>query len=245
MSRAVTAQRLLEAWEATLEEQNARRGVALLARCRDADVDALSRWGLAERDAALFDLRHALFGAEATAVTECAGCGEHLEARLDLSVLRPATPATGSATVTIDGYTVCTRTPCTDDLAAISAHADESAALAALVMLCVESVLSPSGVDVPLTEVPAGVADDIRSHVADRVGDIDAEVSLSCAACGATSQVSFDIAAFLLREVEVWAARVLREVHVLARAYGWDEPTILRLSPRHRRAYIDLVEAAR
>ena len=244
MSRAVTAQRLLQAWEATLEEQNARRGVALLACCRDADVDALSRWGLTERDAALFDLRHVLFGTEAVAVTECAGCGEHLEVRLDLSMLRPATPAGDSTTATIDGYTVRTRTPCTDDLAAISAYDDETSALSALVTRCVESVHSPSGVDVPLTDVPAGVTDEVRRHVADRVDDIDAELSLTCAGCGTTSMVSFDIAAFLLREVEVWAARVLREVHVLARAYGWDEPTILHLSPRRRRAYIDLVEAA-
>ena len=245
MTGSVTAERLLQAWEASIEERTPRRAVALLARCRDADLDALTRWGLAERDAALFDLRHTLFGKEAVAVTDCPGCGEHLEVRLDLSTLRPTTPATNIAPVSINGYTVRSRTPSTDDLTAIASEGSEAAALAALVSLCVESVVAPSGADVPFTESPAFVTDAVRRHLADMVDEIDSKLSLSCAACGRTSHVSFDIAAFLLREVDVWAVRVTREVHLLARAYGWDEPTILRLSPRRRKAYIDLVEAAR
>ena len=68
-------------------------------------------------------------------------------------------------------------------------------------------------------------------------------LALRCDACGHEWVSPFDIGAFLLREVEAWAEGLLREVHALARAYGWSERAILDLSARRRRAYLDLVGA--
>jgi hypothetical protein len=245
MPAAVTEEQLLRAWEATLAERPARRAAALLADCNDTDAATVARWSMAERDAALFDLRQAVFGREAAAVTHCPSCGEQMEALLDLSRLRPASTPADDAVTTIEGFAVRIRMPNTDDLVSISTLGDERAALAALVARCVESVHSPAGLDVPFTEAPAGVTDAIRAHLADRLDAIGAELSLTCASCRATFRVPFDIAGFLLRELDVWAGRLIREVHALARAYGWDESTIMRLSPRRRRAYLDLVEASR
>ena len=42
-------------------------------------------------------------------------------------------------------------------------------------------------------------------------------------------------ARFLLRRLDGQAGQLLREVHVLARAYGWREPDVLALTPRRRR----------
>ncbi|HEX2516118.1 MAG TPA: phage baseplate protein, partial [Chloroflexota bacterium] len=39
------------------------------------------------------------------------------------------------------------------------------------------------------------------------------------------------------------ARRLLREVHTLARAYGWREAEILALPGRRRQTYLDLVGA--
>jgi hypothetical protein len=44
---------------------------------------------------------------------------------------------------------------------------------------------------------------------------------LGCPACGAAWQQVLDVASFLWEELEAQAHRVLGEVHVLARAYGW------------------------
>lgn len=241
---AITAERLLRAWEATLDEQVVRRGAALLAGCRDDDTDAVARWSIADRDAALFDLRGELFGADATALTECPTCGESLEVPLDLGLLRPSPPNVSSDPLTVSGYLVRVRSPSTDDLRAVSANGDEDAALAALLALCVESVLTPAGEEVALAVVPADVGDGIRDHLSVRLEDIDVELELSCGGCASTFQVPFDIATFLLREVEAWASRLLRDVHVIARVYGWDEAGILGLSARRRRSYLDLIEAA-
>ena len=38
-------------------------------------------------------------------------------------------------------------------------------------------------------------------------------------------------------------ARILREVHTLAAAYGWSEAEILALSPARRRVYLELAAA--
>ena len=71
----------------------------------------------------------------------------------------------------------------------------------------------------------------------------DLTLELRCDACAHAWETVFDIAAFLWREVEVEARRMLRGVDVLARAYGWSEAEILALSHERRRSYLELVGA--
>jgi len=67
------------------------------------------------------------------------------------------------------------------------------------------------------------------------------QLSLTCPACSQSSSAAFDIASFLWTEVEAWARRTLRDVHVLATAYGWREADLLALSPTRRRLYLDMI----
>jgi len=69
------------------------------------------------------------------------------------------------------------------------------------------------------------------------------ELDLSCANCGHSWQTVFDIAGFLWAEINAWAPRTLRDVHTLARAYGWREADILGMSPRRRQSYLELVRS--
>ena len=64
---------------------------------------------------------------------------------------------------------------------------------------------------------------------------------LNCPTCGNQWQLFFDIAAFLWLKIEMQARRLLREVHTLARAYGWREADILALSPWRRQAYLEMI----
>ncbi|WP_155357273.1 hypothetical protein [Acrocarpospora macrocephala] len=225
---AVTAERLLRAWEAALDERSVRRGAALLAGCLARSTDSVAAWSLTERDAGLFDLRAELFGTEATGLASCPACGDELEVTLDLSALRPgsAGPADRQAP---EDQAVAARTPNSDDLLAAAEQPDEEAALAVLVARCVE----PGA-------VPRQLA---RQALSARLAEVDIQLQLDCGSCGAAFQVPFDIAAFLLREVDAWARRLLRDVHVLASAYGWTERAILGMDARRRHLYIDLIEA--
>jgi hypothetical protein len=53
--------------------------------------------------------------------------------------------------------------------------------------------------------------------------------------------VLFDIVSFFWTELSAQAKRLLREVHTLARGYGWREADILAMSARRRQLYLDLV----
>ena len=50
-------------------------------------------------------------------------------------------------------------------------------------------------------------------------------------------------AGYLCREIDVWAARIVDEVHAIAREYGWTEETILNLSPERRQLYMERIGA--
>jgi hypothetical protein len=67
------------------------------------------------------------------------------------------------------------------------------------------------------------------------------ELALTCPSCDQVWSSLFDIASFLWTEVDAWARRTLRDVHTLARAYGWRESEVLALGPRRRQAYLELV----
>jgi hypothetical protein len=82
--------------------------------------------------------------------------------------------------------------------------------------------------------------------VAEAMGRADpqaaAEIALTCPACAHRWTVAFDAGAFLWAEIQAWAQQILRDVHTLAAAYGWNEAEILALPPARRRAYLDLVQ---
>jgi hypothetical protein len=69
------------------------------------------------------------------------------------------------------------------------------------------------------------------------------ELQIHCPHCGNVTESDFDIADFLWREVEAEAMRLLRDVHVLARQYGWREADIIAMSPLRRQMYVEMANA--
>jgi hypothetical protein len=51
----------------------------------------------------------------------------------------------------------------------------------------------------------------------------------------------FDIGGYLWEELDAWAHRVARDVHVLASAYSWSEDDILGMTAERRGTYLDLI----
>ena len=52
-----------------------------------------------------------------------------------------------------------------------------------------------------------------------------------------------DVASFVWEELDGWARRLLQDVAVLARAFGWTEEDGVALSPTRREAYLELAGA--
>jgi hypothetical protein len=66
-------------------------------------------------------------------------------------------------------------------------------------------------------------------------------VALACVECGAGLEVAADVQRLVLEALQRHAAAVEREVHLLARAYGWSLAAIEALPDERRRRFAELV----
>ena len=89
--------------------------------------------------------------------------------------------------------------------------------------------------------------DDVARQVVERISAIDPQadtrVNLTCPECRNGWSEMFDIVSFFWAEIDAWARRILQDVNVLARAYGWRERDILALSPVRRQLYLAMAQA--
>ena len=91
--------------------------------------------------------------------------------------------------------------------------------------------------------VPDPVVEAVQTAMAEADPLADLQLALTCPACGHAWRSPFDPAAFFWGEIEAWLPRVLREVHLLASAYGWSEREILGMDAWRRSQYLRLVGA--
>ena len=238
--RPLSTSELLSVWERGQARPVAERALALLAAaCPDETPDALARLSIGRRDALLMTLREWTFGPRLVSLAACPDCGERLE--LDMAVADLRVPSPGPAPerleMTVDGYEIALRLPDSRDLAALSGEAGLPALRQRLLDRCLLSVRR-RGKEASL---PEELAEAAVARLAEADPQADVHLDLSCPACGISWLAAFDIVTFFWREIEAWAARLLREVHALARAYGWSEGEILSLSPRRRQIYLQMV----
>lgn len=244
---------MLDAWEQGQAQSLPERALTLLAAARSQPRDQLARLTIGERDARLLALREQFFGAKLTARATCPACGEQLEITLaadDLRRVAAEHPATENESVTatpdvcfpleIERYQIVFRLPDSNDLAAITVCESIAEAKRVLLTKCLLKI-ECDGAEMTAEELPSHVA----AHVAERMAQVDPganiELALRCSGCAHFWSESFDINTFLWSELDAWARRLLREVHTLARAYGWSEAEILSLSGQRRRFYLDMV----
>jgi hypothetical protein len=240
--RQLAGPRLLDAWERGAGSDELGRGPALLA----AAAPAKARGEFAERDLPrlardLFRLRRISFGDVLAAVVPCSACGVQVEFTVSIPPLleRLDDLDAGDAVEWTAGPARCRlRAATIADLRQAAAEPSADEARRRLIGRC----FAAEGVD--------GVAlDALRSDpdVLDRFERLHegAEITceVRCPGCGAAGAVDLDIARILWEEVRHAALRLLRDVHDLARAYGWPETAILTMSAERRRAYLEMVRA--
>jgi hypothetical protein len=223
-----------ELWERGLGLPPASRALALAPETAGCPVGA--------RDAALVALRERAFGERLVAVAICRACGERLE--LDMMTAQlAAEPATdGQLEVAAGDVVVRFRLPRAEDLVAIEDLGDVGAARAQLLERCVVSA-QRKGRSLRPRALPARAVAAVCERMAAADPQADTRVALCCPACGAESDEPLDIGTFLWRELEAAARRLLQDVSDLARAYGWTEDEVLRLTPSRRAAYLELATA--
>jgi uncharacterized protein (UPF0212 family) len=236
----LTATELLDVWERGLVRPLPGRVLALLAAAfPEASVDELAELPIGRRDAQLLRLRERLFGPELMAVAQCPSCGEQVESTFRVDDVRLTDERVPEAphSAEIDGYRATFRLPTTHDLLALT---DASTAHGTLLTRCLTEVRNPNGEAVMVESLPDEVIPAIVARMAAADPQADIELRLACPTCDHRWQAVFDIASFLWMELHAWALRTLRDVHSLARSYGWREADVLALSPTRRQVYLEL-----
>lgn len=234
---------LLDLWDSHRQTRPSARALALAAFVSpDEPVEAVTDWPLGRRDRALFDLREQLFGKEITGVVDCPSCRSLVEFSFETDTVRTEHASTDPFSITIEGADEAHHRI---ELRAVTSR-DLLAAPLDRLQLLERCILTIDGTPMESSRMLKNEAKDqvIRGCIQalgehDPQADID--LQLSCQACNARWRAQFDIASYLWREIENWAMRTLREVHLLASAYGWTEHEILKLSPRRRRVYLQMV----
>jgi hypothetical protein len=215
---------------------------ALLALDADGvDRDALARLPLGVRDARLLAVRRALLGDRIDAEADCPACGERLEVELACSALLAATsPPPDTWAIECGEWRVTVRPLDSLDAAAAAACDHALAAEETLLRRCVASARCRDVVCGALA-LPRDVRDAVAESLADHDPGAEWLLDLACPECAHTWQSVLDVADFVWRELAARGDRLLGEVHVLARAYGWRESEILALPSARRAAYLAMV----
>lgn len=229
----LSSARILELWEHGARRHPLDRALLLLGCARPGEsLDELADIAIGERDQTLLALCSATFGHELSSYIDCPECNTRLEFMLNTDTLHAEQRG---LPVEIDGFRV--RPPNSRDLASTLAISDPAQAVRMLAQRCcvVEGRDLPSLTPEQVEKIASAMSE------ADSMADIVLE--FSCAECGFAWHTPFDIAAYLWREIELYAKKLLAEIHTLARAYGWSEREVLELSDTRRTAYIDMVLA--
>jgi hypothetical protein len=238
--------RLIDLWERCAGQHPVDRALAVIGAFSGAGQDECARASVGARDAILLRIYERLFGGSLDAFAECPACGERLEYSLSIRDLLAADSDVDLAceiTLETGDVWLRMRLPNSLDLAAAAQCPDADAGRDVLMQRCLLEARS-GAVQIPVSQL-SSLSSSVIEMAEDRLAQADpmAELSidLKCLGCGHGWQVLLDIESFLWAKLAALAKRLLREVHVLARAYGWSESDILSMTPVRREAYLQMV----
>jgi hypothetical protein len=241
--RGLAGRDLLTVWEAGSVEGRVQRPLTALRLCfPELTHDELAGLPVGDRDALMFAVHAATFGPQLECLARCPQCQESVEFTLGADAL-PDAPAPRFEppeyrAFEVDGRVLEYRLPDSRDLAAASTLDDAAEARALLAMRCVRDLEGSGGAS---SDMPEGVIVALSMEIAKRQPWADIQVALACPTCGASWDSALDLSEFVWGEISAEARRLAREVHSLARAYGWAEADILAMTPARRRTYLALL----
>jgi hypothetical protein len=244
MEYAPTAADLLNVWERGRSQSPVDRALSLLqVATRESPREALVQFGIGRRDAELLKLREKIFGSCMTGHADCPACGQQMEMNFAVAELQTTSlPKLRETYTEIFGeYEIGFRLPNSNDLATLVPGEDVATQKRGLVQSCVVNA-TRAGKPLATDQLPENVVCNLSERMSELDPQGDVQLALTCPQCRHHWQAPLDIVSFIWSEIHAWAVRLLRDVHVLASSYGWDEADILALSPWRRQAYLELIE---
>ena len=241
--RRLSNAELLKVWETGLEQPVLDATLSLLATACTVNNTEISKLSIGDRDVRLLQLREWIFGHRLKNLANCPACGELIEWECDLKefYLQPISSELSSRQYLLEkeNINIHFRLPNSNDLmTAISRQLSNKAILSNCILEVYEE--NQKGSIDSFNEELWNALDNKMSEL-DPQADI--KINISCPVCLNQWQTSFDIVTYLWKEINNWAQRMLQEVYLLARAFGWSEKDILDMNDHRRQSYLEMLRA--
>jgi hypothetical protein len=245
--KPLSALDLLTIWEEGLDQPLLEKTMRLLARaCSVSDHNDIGLLSIGERDARLLQLREWLFGNRLMNMAYCSKCKEPVEWETTTETLHlqqlPDTLAVRSFMLEKDDYSITFRLPNTHDISNARADMTYPADQKKLLTDCIVGI-SKKGKKYKEKKLPDELLDALSRRMEEEDPQADIRMHIQCPACSHQWQATFDIVSFLWAEIHNWAQRMMQEVYLLARSFGWSEKDILDMSSRRRQLYLQMILA--
>lgn len=235
---------LIQLWEAGGSREGVDRSLALLVCATPQhSYDQVADLSIGRRDARLLRLREQVLGPRLFCLALCPDCGETVELEFNVADILVAVPDSlpdEEFSLTIDAFRIQFRLPTSHDLQGITREHDPATARLDLLQRCVIEA-STDGAAIAIEDLPEVVTTALESAMAEHDPQAEVIFALTCPVCGTHWRMPFDIAPFFWQEIVAQAKRLLRDVHILASAYGWSESAILALSSQRRQFYLEMI----
>ncbi len=249
--RALSASDLLDIWDRGAGKAPIEQALAILSVAfPQAHYDTLAKLDVVQRDLCLLELRRQTFGPQIKGLADCPACRQRFEldfdahdlpastSRLpDLDTMKPTSPENSFR---MDNYEVIFRLPNSQDLARVSRMIETESRRQQLLAACIVSVWR-DGNTLAVNDLPHEVVGVLIERMSQDNPIADLTLPVTCPDCGAAWEIIFDIVSYFWGEVNAWSLRLMREVHILATAYGWPEASILTMSAWRRGQYLELI----
>ena len=239
--RTLSGPALLRIWEEGEGQHPVDRALTILTVAfPEMSWEALAGISIGQRDGCLLTVHEHTFGDQLAGLADCPHCEEALVFSFGVSDIRLVAEVEEATSYdfSLNGYLLRFRLPNSFDLGAIAGVGDVTSAHQLLLQRC---VLEAEREGQAVSELPPDVVAGLVTQMGHCDPQADVTFDLSCAACGHQWEVLFDIVAFLWPKISARAKRLLRNVHTLARAYGWREADILSMSAVRRQFYLEMV----
>ena len=243
--RSLSAIELLTVWEEGLDKPLLEKTLQLLATaCSVNDFNDVGLLSIGERDARLLQLREGMFGSRLMNMARCPQCAELTEWEINSQSLHlqqlPAQLAVRSFVFEKDGYSINFRLPNTHDIAHAISNPAYQTDTGKMLSDCIVSV-DFKGEKYEGSNLPEELLDALSSRMEAEDPQADIRMNIVCPACKHTWEGRFDIVGFLWSEINNWAQKIMQEVYLLARSFGWSEKDILSMSARRRQLYLQMI----
>lgn len=225
MTGALTADRIVAAWEIGAPRAPLDRAIAML--WASGVTEGAEDLPIADRDRHLLHLRLSTFGPTLNAVAHCPDCKTVVDVALDANDLVTALVAPDIEIVDVAGTPVHLRPMTSRDLAAAAR---------------VDTGDIPAFLRRRLTDAAGDLADrdarNLEARIEARETEAGLMIALTCPDCAQTWSEPLDVAAHVWAEIETAAQNALCDVAEIAAAFGWSESAIFAMSGTRRATYL-------